>query len=33
MNAMGDTDTGDVFTEVSRGLDKHLWFLESHLTD
>jgi starvation-inducible DNA-binding protein len=32
-NAMGDADTGDVFTEVSRGLDKHLWFLESHLTD
>jgi starvation-inducible DNA-binding protein len=32
-NAMGDADTGDVFTEVSRGLDKHLWLLESHLTD
>ena len=32
-NAMGDADTGDVFTEVSRGLDKHLWFLESHLAD
>jgi starvation-inducible DNA-binding protein len=31
--AMGDADTADVFTEVSRGLDKHLWFLESHLTD
>jgi starvation-inducible DNA-binding protein len=32
-NAMGDADTADVFTEVSRGLDKHLWLLESHLTD
>jgi len=32
-NAIGDADTGDVFTEVSRGLDKHLWLLESHLTD
>jgi starvation-inducible DNA-binding protein len=28
----GDASTADVFTEVSRGLDKHLWFLESHLT-
>ena len=27
-----DVDTSDLFTEVSRGLDKHLWFLESHLT-
>jgi len=26
-----DADTADVFTEVSRGLDKHLWMLESHL--
>jgi len=31
--AMGDANTADVFTEVSRGLDKHLWFLRSHLTD
>lgn len=27
----GDTATADLFTEVSRGLDKSLWFLEAHL--
>ena len=27
----GDADTSDLFTEVSRGLDKALWFLEAHL--
>lgn len=27
----GDADTADLFTEVSRGADKMLWFLESHL--
>lgn len=26
-----DADTADLFTEVSRGLDKALWFLEAHL--
>ena len=30
-NGQGDADTGDLFTEVSRGLDKSLWFLEAHL--
>lgn len=27
----GDIDTTDLFTEVSRFLDKSLWFLEAHL--
>src|ERR1700759_2223019 len=27
----GDADTTDIFTEVSRGLDKALWFLEAHV--
>jgi len=27
----GDTDTADLFTEVSREIDKSLWFLEAHL--
>jgi len=26
-----DSGTADLFTEVSRGLDKALWFLEAHL--
>lgn len=29
----GDADTADIFTEVSRGLDKALWFLEAHLQE
>lgn len=28
---LGDADTADLFTEVSRALDKALWFLEAHL--
>jgi len=27
----GDADTADVFTEVSRLVDKQLWFIEAHL--
>ncbi len=28
---LGDKDTADIFTEVSRGIDKLLWFVEAHL--
>jgi starvation-inducible DNA-binding protein len=28
---LGDADTADVFTEVSRATDKQLWFVEAHL--
>jgi starvation-inducible DNA-binding protein len=28
-----DQDTSDLFTEVSRAIDKHLWFLEAHLQE
>lgn len=28
---LGDMDTADLFTEVSRGIDKLLWFVEAHL--
>ena len=27
----GDAGTADLFTEVSRGADKLLWFVEAHL--
>lgn len=27
---LGDADTADLFTEVSRGMDKWLWFVEAH---
>jgi starvation-inducible DNA-binding protein len=30
-NNLGDADTSDLFTEVSRGIDKMLWFVEAHL--
>src|SRR6266478_894362 len=29
-NALDDADTADLFTEVSRGIDKWLWFVEAH---
>ncbi len=28
---LGDRDTADIFTEISRGVDKYLWFVEAHL--
>ncbi|MGD0762535.1 MAG: DNA starvation/stationary phase protection protein Dps [Roseiarcus sp.] len=27
----GDADTADLFTEISRGVDQQLWFVESHV--
>ncbi|MDB6066270.1 MAG: hypothetical protein JWR26_2478 [Pedosphaera sp.] len=27
---LDDADTGDLFTEISRGIDKWLWFVEAH---
>jgi starvation-inducible DNA-binding protein len=30
---LGDLSTADLFTEVSKGLDMHLWFLEAHLQE
>lgn len=30
-NKLDDADTADLFTEVSRGVDKKLWFVEAHL--
>jgi len=29
-NDLGDLDTADLFTEISRGIDKWLWFVEAH---
>ncbi|BAQ64237.1 DNA starvation/stationary phase protection protein Dps [Geminocystis sp. NIES-3709] len=28
---LGDADTSDLYTEISRAIDKRLWFLEAHL--
>lgn len=30
-DAAGDLDTADLYTEISRAIDKRLWFLEAHL--
>jgi starvation-inducible DNA-binding protein len=30
-NSLGDADTADIFTEISRETDKNLWFVEAHL--
>lgn len=29
----GDQDTADLFSEISRAVDKQLWFVEAHLQD
>ncbi|NJK61783.1 MAG: DNA starvation/stationary phase protection protein Dps [Synechococcaceae cyanobacterium SM2_3_1] len=28
---LGDADTADLFTEISRQIDKDMWFIEAHL--
>ena len=28
---LGDMETSDLFIEISRVIDKHLWFVEAHL--
>ncbi|NET51561.1 MAG: DNA starvation/stationary phase protection protein Dps, partial [Merismopedia sp. SIO2A8] len=30
-DGLGDSDTADLYTEISRTIDKRLWFLEAHL--
>ena len=30
-NTLNDADTADIFTEISRGVDKWLWMVEAHL--
>jgi starvation-inducible DNA-binding protein len=30
---LGDANTADLFTGISRDIDKYLWFLETHLQD
>ena len=31
MNDLKDTVSADILTEISRGTDKWLWFVEAHL--
>ena len=31
MTQLGDAASADIFTEVVRGIDKWLWFVEAHL--
>jgi starvation-inducible DNA-binding protein len=30
MNELEDADSADILTEISRGVDKWLWFVEAH---
>ena len=30
MDELGDKDSADILTEISRGMDKWLWFVEAH---
>jgi len=30
VDALEDADTVDILTEISRGIDKWLWFVEAH---
>ena len=30
MNDLSDADSADILTEISRGVDKWLWFVEAH---
>jgi len=30
LDELGDHDTADILTEISRGIDKWLWFVEAH---
>lgn len=30
-NELMDSDTADIFTEISRNVDKYLWFVEAHI--
>ena len=30
MDELGDKDSADILTEVSRAIDKSLWFVEAH---
>jgi starvation-inducible DNA-binding protein len=30
-DTLADRDTVDIFTQISRGVDKWLWFVEAHL--
>ncbi|MEZ4588495.1 MAG: DNA starvation/stationary phase protection protein Dps [Gemmatimonadales bacterium] len=31
LGSLGDADAADILTEISRGIDKRLWFVEAHL--